>query len=84
VVAAADLLVLSLAGAALLRGAGILPLVRWLPLAGISLYLLTDIYYCWHAMSGAADFIMAELGFFGGYWMVTVGASSPWPAQQEP
>lgn len=75
--AAADLLALLLATPALVRGAGRLSHAYWLPLAGMVMYLLTDLYYYQHAARGAADFCLAELGFFCGYWIVAVGLHGP-------
>lgn len=55
----------------------------WLPLAGMVLYLLTNLYYYRHMATGAEDFYVAEMGFFCGYWMVVMGALQPRRIEQE-
>lgn len=50
---------------------------RWLPLAGLGLYHLTDLLYMLHTADGAGEFGLAELGFYCGYWMIAVGSWRP-------
>ena len=74
--AAADLLGLVLVSAVLRRGrAGSLARpARLFLLAGLGLFLITDLYYLQHAARDDASFCLAEVGFYAGYLLVAWGA----------
>ena len=72
--ATADLGLLLATLAAISRNLGPDARRRVLALVGVGLYLMTDLYYYQHEATGDPGFWMAELGFFGGYWLMAMGA----------
>ena len=74
VAAIADLGLLLVALAAISWNFGLGGWRRVLSLAGVGLYLMTDLYYYQHEAAGDPGFQMAELGYYSGYWLMAMGA----------
>ena len=73
-----EVLALALAAVALRRGGAGSPRLtpaRFYSLAGLSLYLVTDLYYLQHMARGDESFCVAEMGFYVGYMLVAWGAA---------
>lgn len=74
--AGAEVLALLQVGAALRRGGVGSPATapaRFFSLAGLSLYLVTDLSYLRHMGQGDESFCLAEIGFYAAYLMVAWG-----------
>jgi len=54
---------------------------RWVVLAGAALYLATDLLY--HLQEESTGFLLQELGFYAGYWLMALGAYWPGPADDK-
>ena len=76
-VAACAVLALAMVAVALWRGGAGHPRqtpLRFFALAGLCLYLITDLSYMQHMARGDESFVVAEVGFYGGYLLVAWGA----------
>ena len=85
-VAAAEVLALVLTAAALRRGGAGGPAPepgRLLALAGLGLYLVTDLSYLEHAARGDPSFCVPEIGFYAGYLAVALTGVVPREADTE-
>jgi hypothetical protein len=72
IMATADLALLCLSLPALVLS---LRARAWLvPLIGLALYLVSDLAYYRHEATGDMGFLVAEMGFYAGFWLMALGA----------
>lgn len=72
VMATADLALLCLSLPALVLS--LRARARLVPLVGLALYLASDLAYYRHEATGDLGFLLAEMGFYAGFWLMALGA----------